>query len=326
MIKNINFNQPITTVAHQDLLTLDLNESVGESLQRIRSEGLGERIVYFYAVDENNKLCGVIPTRRLLIAPEDALISELMISNLVTVSHHATVLEAYELLAKHKFLALPVVDNQQHVVGVIDVLMFTDENFRAVARDQVRQVFESIGFHISEIQDASAIKSFILRFRWLVPTIGSGIICALLAKCYELTLAKSIILAFFLTLVLGLGESVSVQSMTVTIYALRNRKPTVGWYLKALWRELRTAMLLGIASGATVGVIVALTHQTIMGAMVIGGSILLTICAAAFFGLSIPAFLHAIRLDPRIAAGPLTLAMADICTILIYLGIATLLL
>jgi len=326
MLEQIDFHQPISTIARHDVLTLNLDSTVQQALDHIRSHGLGERIVYFYVVDEDRQLKGVIPTRRLLTAPLAQRVSDLMIKQPITVPQGATILEAYELLVRHKFLALPVVDRQQHILGVVDVDMFADENFRAVAREQVQQIFETIGFHISEIQDASPVKSFFLRFRWLIPTIGSGIVCAVLAGCYELTLARSLLLAFFLTLVLGLGESVSMQSMAVTVYALRSIHPTLRWYAKAFWRELRTALLLGAACGLVVGTIAALTHGAGLAAVVIGTSILVTVCAACLFGLSVPAFLHAIALDPKIAAGPLTLAIADICTIIIYFSLAAMLL
>jgi magnesium transporter len=89
------------------------------------------------------------------------------------------------------------------------------------------------------------LRAFRFRFPWLLATIGSGTICALLAGRFEVTLAKSLVLAFFLTMVLGLSESVSIQSMTVTIQELRATRPTLRWYAQALRREAGTALLLG---------------------------------------------------------------------------------
>jgi magnesium transporter len=139
-------------------------------------------------------------------------------------------------------------------------------------------------------------------------------------------LAKSILLAFFLTLVLGLGESVSIQSMTVTIQALRAVPPTFGWYIRAVRREAGTSLLLGAACGMVVGFIVWFWRGNGLAAFSIGSSILLTLGAACFFGLSIPALLHALKLDPKIAAGPVTLALTDIFTLLFYFSLAKMLL
>jgi magnesium transporter len=114
--------------------------------------------------------------------------------------------------------------------------------------------------------------------------------------------------------------------MTVAIHALRSTRPTLRWYLGALRRELGTALLLGTACGVTVGTIVWLWRGTEVEAAVIGGSLVMTLAAASLFGLSVPALLHALRLDPKIAAGPVTLALADLCTILIYFALASALL
>ena len=125
---------------------------------------------------------------------------------------------------------------------------------------------------------------------------------------------------------LGLGESVSVQSMAVTIQALRSKRPTLRWYLETLRREVTTALLLGAACGLLVAAIVWLWLGAGWPAVVIGASIWTSLLMACVLGLSIPSVLHALRLDPKIAAGPLTLALADLLTLLFYLSIASLLL
>ena len=193
-------------------------------------------------------------------------------------------------------------------------------------RDQTDALFESIGFRVSQVREASPVRAFRFRFPWLLATIGSGTLCAFLASAYEVTLAKSLVLAFFLTMVLGLAESVSIQSMTVTIQALRATPSTFGWYVRAFRREAGTALLLGTACGMVVGLIVWLWRDAGLAACAIGGSISLALGAACFFGLSVPALLHALKLDPKIAAGPVTLAFTDIFTLLLYFSLAAMLL
>src|SRR5438477_11481411 len=97
---------------------------------------------------------------------------------------------------------------------------------------------------------------FRYRFPWLLATVAGGTICAMLAGAFELTLARSLVVAFFLTMVLGLNESVSAQSMSVTIQALRSARPNWRWFTGALRRELATALLLGLACGIIVAAIV----------------------------------------------------------------------
>ncbi len=324
MMQNTDyFNDPITSHARTDFPVLKQDATVEEALALIRKTGVGEKIVYFYVVDPEDRLVGVVPTRRLLTVSLDQHISEVMIKKVVTIPSTATVLEACEFFVLHKFFAFPVVDKQRHIIGIVDINLFTDRVLDIGEREQVGVVFETLGFHIGQVRDAGPARAFRFRFPWLLATIASGTACALLAGAFELTLAKSIVLAFFLTLVLGLGESVSMQSMTLTIQALQATAPTIKWYITTLRRELLTAGMLGSACGLTVGLIVWLWRGQPFAAVTIGASILLSISAACFIGLSIPSVLHAFKLDPKIAAGPVTLALTDICTLLFYFSLAT---
>ena len=325
MIRNPeHLRQPVMTVARRDVTTLRQDLSVHEALEAIRGRVLGEKIVYFYVVDEADRLAGVLPTRRLLTAALDRRLRDIMVPRVVAIPQTATLLEACEAFVLHKFLAFPVVDEQRRIVGVVDVSFFTQEVFDmgGEEEDRLEEVFEAIGFHVAQVRDASPLRAFRFRFPWLLATIGSGTICAVLAGAYELTLAKSLVLVFFLTLVLGLGESVSIQSMTVTIQALRATRPTLRWFGRAFRREVGTALLLGAASGTLVGAIAWLWRGNALAGVSIGTSLLLALCAACVFGLSVPAALHALKLDPKIAAGPVTLAFTDILTLLSYFGVA----
>jgi magnesium transporter len=114
--------------------------------------------------------------------------------------------------------------------------------------------------------------------------------------------------------------------MTVTIQSLRTTRPSLGWFVRAFRREAGTAVLLGGTCGTVVGLIVWLWRGAGLAGIAIGSSILLALCAACFLGLTIPAALHALRLDPKIAAGPVTLAFTDIFTLLFYFSLAALLL
>ncbi len=321
-----HLQQPISTVTRKDVATLREDFTVQQALEAIRQRGVGEKIIYFYVVDADDRLSGVLPTRRLLTAPLEHRLSDVMITRVVAIPQTATVLEACEAFVFHKFLAFPVVDERRRIVGVVDVSLLSEEAFDIAEREQTEAMFESIGFRVSQVRDASPVRAFRFRFPWLLATISSGTICALLASAYEVTLAKSMVLAFFLTMVLGLAESVSIQSMTVTIQALRTTQLTFGWYVRAFRREAGTAALLGAACGTVVGLIVWFWHGAGLAAFAIGGGISLALCAACFFGLSVPALLHALKLDPKIAAGPVTLAFTDIFTLLFYFGLAALLL
>lgn len=324
--KKESLNQPILSIAGKKPITLHEYFTIQQALDNIRLCEVSERIVYFYVIDNEDRLVGVLPTRRLLTSDLDKQLSEVMITQVMTIPQHATILDACELFVTHKFLAFPVVDEQQHIIGVVDVSELTNEVLNLEEKEQMNKIFETIGFRVSDMKVDSPFQSFAFRFPWLITTICSGTMCALLASVYEATLAKTLILSFFLTLVLGLGESVSMQSMTLTIYSLSSVHPTFKWYFKAFFRESGSALLLGTACGLIVGLIVWLWRGALSEAVSIGASILLVLLTACFLGLSIPAFLHVLKFDLKIAAGPLTLAVTDIFTILFYLTLATLLL
>jgi magnesium transporter len=225
-----------------------------------------------------------------------------------------------------------VVDEQRRVVGLIDVSLFAEEmlgereeqpKLAVPIRDDI---FEALGFRLEQIRGASSWRVFRFRFPWLLVTVTAGTICAVLAHAFEATLARSLIIAFFLTMVLGLNESVSAQSMSVTIQMLRSAPVTWSWFATAIRREFITAVLIGSACGAVVAAIVFVWKHEFRATFAIGGSIALSLISASLFGLAVPSLLHRFKLDPKIAAGPLTLALADIFALLIYFTTAHLVL
>src|SRR5438093_6445262 len=149
-----DFNAAVADHARKDFPLLDADMAVGEALERIRREGVGERVVYFYAVDEQKRLVGVVPTRRLLTAPLETPLSEIMVRRVVTIPAAATVLDACEFFVLYKFLAFPVVDEQRRVIGIIDANLFAEEILGAgESEDRYRpaapvgpEFFEAVGF------------------------------------------------------------------------------------------------------------------------------------------------------------------------------------
>jgi magnesium transporter len=331
---NPDFDASVVDHARKDFPLLDVTMTVGEALEHIRHEGVGERVIYFYVVDEQKRLVGVVPTRRLLIAPLEASVRQIMVPRVVAVPATATVLDACEFFVLYKFLAFPVVDEQRHVIGIIDANLFAEEILEAgESEDRYRsaapvgpEFFEALGFHIEQIRGASPWRIFRFRFPWLLVTVMGGTLSAVLAGFFQATLTRSLVLAFFLTMVLGLNESVSAQSMSVTIHALRSVTVTWRWLATAFRREVATAILLGVACGFIVGVIAWFWRNDIRAAFVIGGSIGLSLVTACALGLGVPSLLHRLKLDPKIAAGPVTLALADFVALVIYFTTAWLVL
>ncbi|MCS7063296.1 MAG: magnesium transporter [Methylacidiphilales bacterium] len=317
------WRQSILHYVRKDWLAFDEGATVQEVLDTLRNKAeKGDDVLYFYIINSERKLLGVVPVRRLLTANAETKLGTLMITRLVTLSSQASLIEACEAFVRYRFLSLPVVDVDGRLIGVVDAMRVNDEIVDLTERQASDEMFERIGMRLEAIKDASPWNAFRYRFPWLTATLISGLGCAVLASLYELTLAQSLVLTFFLTLVLGVGESVSMQSMTVTIQQLRVQRPTWQWVKFWFPRELVTAFLIGIAAGGAIGLIAGLWRQSQTEAWVIGGSLCAAVINAALIGRLVPTVLHGLRLDPKVSSGPLTLGLTDIMTLLVYFNVA----
>src|SRR6266480_2039370 len=200
-----DFNSPIINHARKDFPLLDAGMSVADALERIRRQGVGERVIYFFATDAEGRLVGVLPTRRLLTASLETRLEEIMVRRVVAIPASATVLEACEFFVLYKFFAFPVVGSARRVVGVVDVSLFAEEMLEMGEREDERRsvahvaddVFEALGFRLAQVRGASPWRVFRYRFPWLLATVAAGTACALLAGFFETTLAGSLVIAFF---------------------------------------------------------------------------------------------------------------------------------
>ncbi|HWB58374.1 MAG TPA: magnesium transporter [Chthoniobacteraceae bacterium] len=318
-----HMERPIREYATGDFVQLREAMRVDEALGVIRKrDSAGRALIYFYVADDAGKLIGVLQTRALLVAQPEEKISNLMIRRVIAIPETASVLEACEFFVLHKFLAFPVVDRERHIIGVVDINLFNEEVLGIPTAQKTDDLFQTLGFHISQARLASPLRVFRFRFPWLLVTIAAGTVCAFLAKAHEHTLSHTIEVAFFLTLALALGESVAVQSMAFALETLRVRQAG-RWYLNACKREAATALPIAGAAGIVVFGVVWAMGGTAWTAAVIGASLMLAVCSACMLGISIPALLRALKLDLTIAAGPITLAITDIATLLIYLGLTS---
>ena len=132
---NEHLNDPVLAHARKDFATLRSGLTVQQALDDIRRHGIGEKIVYFYVVGDDEQLVGVVPTRRLLTAPLEKTLAEIMIGRVIAIPDTATLLEVCELFAMHKLLAFPVVDARRRMLGVVDVSLFTEEVFDIAERE-----------------------------------------------------------------------------------------------------------------------------------------------------------------------------------------------
>ncbi len=316
-----HLNEPVLNCARTDIPLLRPDMTVEGALAHIRQTGVGEKIIYFYVAGPDERLLGVVPTRRLLVNPLDKRVREIMVPTVLAIPHTATLLEACELFVLHKFLAFPIVDAHRRIRGVIDISFFAAEVFEMSEGDSHDDVFETIGLHVEQLRNASPAKAFRHRFPWLLSTIGSGTICAFLGGAFEATLSQAITVSFFLPLVLGLNESVAMQSMSLSLQALHaNRK--LQWHVQGFRKELAAAFLLSLGAAFISGVIALAWRRSVETAVVLSSTLLASLIIAGVVGFSVPLLLRVGTRDPKIAAGPIALAIVDVLALLLYFTLA----
>jgi magnesium transporter len=319
-------NEPVSGYMRKDFVTLKHDETVAHAIESIRNNASPGNILYLYVTDDDNRLVGIVPVRHLLTSSTQAKISSIMVRSPVSVPHSQPVLFACELFAMHRFLALPVVDDDNKILGIVDINLFTDEVVSLAHQQQLENVFQMIGVHVSIGKKVSALSDFKGRFPWLFCNISSGIICAFIASRYELLIRELAILAMFITVVLAIAESVSIQSMTLTLQVLLQQNISWQRILTSVRRELFTSVLLGAGSGLVVGIICYSWKGVLWQGLAIGISIWFAVITACLLGVIIPTLIRKFRVDPKVAAGPIVLAATDIATLVFYFSTANLIL
>lgn len=317
-----NLDDSVMVHLHREFSQLNVGQTVGEALDWLRTSPPPGRIIYLYVVDSDGKLCGVVPTRRLILASPQTPLRDIMVREVVVLPASATVSDACEFFIQHRLLALPVVDGQRRILGVVDVELYTDEMTDLDDAETRNHLFQSVGVTLEKGRGAAPASGFRRRFPWLGCNLAAGIIAAFLSGLFEDVLNRVVALAFFIPVVLNMAESVSSQSVSLALMALHGQRPTWRLLFARLRRELVTGVFLGLAAGAVVGLTALAWRGSPRIALCVLGGIAGGVAGAAMLGIAMPMVLRIVRLEPRVAAGPIALAGADIITILLYLNFA----
>jgi len=308
--------KPVQTIVNKE-------DTVEEALSKMRHRQIDHKIIYFYVVDSENKLCGIIPTRKLLLSDVSVKIKDVMNEKVISLYQNQTLQEAMGIFARHSLLALPIVDVNNHIIGAVDVEMYMEESFDIADARHRFDIFQMIGISLEDEKKLSIWKNFRLRMPWIFCNMIGGIFCAIIANTFNSVLSNVILLAMFIPLVLSLSESISMQSMTHSIQILKRPRLTrKGSFFLAL-REFKVVLLMALSAGLIVGMISLLWRGGGYASATIGFAIIISVVIAAFFGILFPIILRKTRLDPKVASGPVVLTLADILTTSIYLSLAT---
>lgn len=300
-----------------------LDQTVDDVLKTLREHKIDEKIIYLYAVDKNFHLKGIVSTRSLLLSAPTKMVHEIMDGNLISVSVKQTMKEALETLTKHRLLAIPVIDEDTHLMGMIEIQLFLEDAMNIYHKKMPTDIFHILGVTLEEGKMQSSWSSFRIRMPWIFCNLVGGTACAVISRCFELVLAKVLLLAMFIPLVLTLSEAISMQSMS---YSIENSNHgDISWrsIVNRIVHEGRMVILVALTCGVIVGGLSLLWGEGTAPALTILFGVCFSILTSASLGASIPLLLHLKKFDPKLAAGPIVLMFVDVITTSIYLALAT---
>jgi len=304
-------------------VTLHREMTAGEAIAHLRVIAPEtETVYYLFVVDEDIRLVGVVSLRQIVVAPPSARIEEIMAPDVIHVQADADQEEAAGLMARYDLLALPVVDDEHRLLGLIthdDLVQVLEEE----ATEDIYRLGGVLEEHPPDVPIPAALRT---RLPWLVLNLGTALASAAILNFFESTIARVAVLAAFFPFVAGVSGSAGTQTLTVTVrgLALGEISPRDG--LRILGREVLIGLANGIAVGGLIALIALLWKGTPTLGVVVGLATLLNMIGAGIAGALVPVMMQVLRLDPALASPILVTTITDTSGYFIYLGLATLVL
>lgn len=323
-VEEAELRRPVIDYAVRVDTVISQNFTIEEALRSLRQKKSGsQKSIYFYVVDDQYRLKGVVSTRQLLLSAPHIKIGDVMQDWVAKLKIDHTIKDAMELFEQHPLLALPIVDHDGKLMGAVDVQMMTKEAMDLADIHSRMAVFQMIGVTLEDGKKFPLFHSFLLRMPWLFCNVFSGLVCALISLHFERVVSEFLVLAFFVPMVLTLTESISMQSMAQSMQFLR--RPRFSWKIVKLksFQEWQAVWLLAICFGSLVSGISFFWEHHLKLSLIIGVGVFFSILCSAIFGMLLPVVLNQMKLDPKVASGPVVLMIADMLTMTIYLSIAT---
>lgn len=305
-----------------EFVDLKENMTVEEALERIRTIGLDSETIYnCYVLNKNRVLLGIVNIKEILISKPGSIIKDLMATNIISVNTMEDQEEVTKVFDKYDYFALPVVDNENRLVGIITV-----DDAINVIQDEVAEDFEKMAA-MSPTEDGyfgtSVFKHAKNRIVWLLILMLSAAVTGAIITRYEQAFATVPLLVAFIPMIMGTGGNCGSQSSTLIIRGLATDEIELKDVFKALWKELRVSLMVGVVLAFVNGIRIMLQYQDIQLAIVIGLTLIATVILAKALGCLLPLLAKKLRLDPAIMASPLITTLVDIFSILVYFQIAT---
>jgi magnesium transporter len=303
-----------------EFISIAANQTIRSAMYILKREApTAETIYYLFVVDDEKRLVGVISLRDLIVSDDDQMVEEIMNERVHSVGVGEDQEEVARKMKDYNFLALPVVDFQNHLLGIItvdDVMDVMEEE----ASDDYSKLAAVSGIDSFDRGPLSAARK---RLPWLIILLFLGMITANLMGRFEQTLDQVAILAVFIPLIAGMAGNTGTQALAVAVRGLATGDLEKEEKSKLVVREAGTGLITGTTCGMLVMIIVYLWKGDIFLGMLVGISILLTLIVATLAGALVPLIMHRLKVDPAVASGPFITTVNDIISLLIYLGMAT---
>ncbi len=306
-----------------ELISLPEDIPVEEAIDRLREIAPeAETIYYVYVVDQEGHLIGVLSLRDLIASTDGTLLKTIMRRNVISVNAALDQEEVARLVSKYDLLAVPVVDDQERLLGIITVDDVIDVMEQEATEDIYRLAGagEVVGMELTE---APVIKVVRLRLPWLLVSMVGGFISGSVIGGYESTLEAIVILAVFIPVIMDMGGNVGTQSSTIFVRGIATGEIDPAEVWSYFFREIRIGITLGVICGTMISFAAYYWQGNPYLGMVVGISMLATISVAAFIGTLVPLICSKINIDPAITAGPFVTTIKDVTGLMIYFIIAT---
>jgi len=304
-----------------DFVALDAEINAEQAIYLLRQRVKPGPIHYVYVVDNEQRLLGVLMLKKLLVAEPGIRLKDIMNEDIVSVKPSLDQEEVARLVSKYDLLAIPVVDEQNNLIGVVTV----DDIIDVLKEEATEDIFKLGGTDDEELSKKSALNVSRVRLPWLIVTLFEGIICATLIRFFQFTLERTIALAFFIPVIMGMGGNIGIQSSTIVVRGLATGRISLSQIGNVLFREIRVGLIMGLVCGSVVALIAYFLEKSLLLGTVVGISMFIAITVAATMGSLIPLIFKRLKIDPAIASGPFITSSNDIVGILIYFSLANLL-
>ena len=304
-----------------DFVALNKEWSVEEALTYLRrTKPAAEQVFYLYVVDGEHRLEGVVSLRQLVVAAPEEHIGGLMTPDVMSVTASQDQEEVAREIQHYNFIALPVVDDARHLVGVVTV----DDLMDVAEEEATEDMYRMVGLAEDESLLRPITRSVAPRLSWLLLNLLTAFAAAAMVATFEGTIQRAAVLAVFMPVIAGMGGNAGIQTITLLVRSIALRDVELGDVRYVLRRELAIGIINGVTVGLLVGVLAYAWKGNVALGVVAGLAMLLNMATAVTVGVLVPVTLKALRLDPALASGVLVTTFTDVLGFFFFLGLATL--